>query len=277
VCIGNDVWIGENVTIMSGVKIGDGAVLAANSHVVKDVLPYSIVGGNPATLIRMRFEDSIIEQLINLKWWDLEDAVINELSTILCSNNVKELINKAGQIALDYKFGTLASQPSDMQGHMNTIKQYAMKCKRVIEFGVYDCTSTWAMVASRPQWMRSYDIARRPEVDEVEKITKLTGIDFKYINESTIETTIEECDMLFIDTCHMYDFLIMEMNRHHDKVNKYILIHDTEIFGRVDQDGHGKGLFTAIEDFIKRQPEWTIRQHFTHCMGLTILARKNYL
>lgn len=277
VCIGNDVWIGENVTILSGVTIGDGAVLAAYSHVVKDVLPYSMVGGNPAVFIKMRFDDNTIKQLLSLKWWTFEDAVINELSTLLCSNKVNELVDKVGQVALDYKFGTLVTQPSDMQGHMDTIKGYAMKCKRVIEFGVYDCTSTWAMLAARPQWMRSYDISRRSEVDEVERIAKLTNVDFKFMNQSTIETTIEECDMLFIDTCHMYDFLTIELNRHHNNVRKYILMHDTDIFGRKDQDGRGKGLFTAIEDFIRREPGWTIRQHLPHCMGLTVLARKNYL
>ncbi len=68
--IGNDVWIGYKATIMPGVKIGDGAVIATHSTVVKDVEPYSIVGGNPATEIRKRFSPGIIERLLNLKWWD---------------------------------------------------------------------------------------------------------------------------------------------------------------------------------------------------------------
>jgi acetyltransferase-like isoleucine patch superfamily enzyme len=70
VIIGNDVWIGGNVTIMSGVNIGDGAVIAANSHVVKNVEPYSIVGGNPAQLIKKRFSDDIINKLLEIKWWE---------------------------------------------------------------------------------------------------------------------------------------------------------------------------------------------------------------
>ncbi|HPW66874.1 MAG TPA: CatB-related O-acetyltransferase [Salinivirgaceae bacterium] len=60
VIIGNDVWIAANVTILSGVKIGDGAVVAANSVISKDVLPYSVVGGNPQRLIKMRFEQAIV-------------------------------------------------------------------------------------------------------------------------------------------------------------------------------------------------------------------------
>lgn len=68
--IGNDVWVGNNVIIMQGVKIGDGAVLAAGSVVTKDVPPYVIVGGVPALIIRYRFNDKIIESLLELKWWD---------------------------------------------------------------------------------------------------------------------------------------------------------------------------------------------------------------
>ncbi len=93
VIIGNDVWIGSDVTIMSGVRIGDGAVLANNSHVVKDVEPYSIVGGNPAKLIKYRFDKDVIEKLLEIKWWDLSDNKINELSPLLCSENIQDFLN----------------------------------------------------------------------------------------------------------------------------------------------------------------------------------------
>lgn len=68
--IGNDVWIGNSVTIMQGVKIGDGAIIGTNSLVTKDVEPYTIVGGNPARVIRKRFDDETVEFLLKLKWWD---------------------------------------------------------------------------------------------------------------------------------------------------------------------------------------------------------------
>jgi acetyltransferase-like isoleucine patch superfamily enzyme len=67
--IGNDVWIGQNVTLAQGITIGDGAVIAANSLVVKDVAPYSIVGGNPAKPIKNRFNDYIIDAMKALQWW----------------------------------------------------------------------------------------------------------------------------------------------------------------------------------------------------------------
>ena len=92
VIIGNDVWIGANVTIMSGVTIGDGAVIANNSHVVKNVEPYSIVGGNPAKFIKYRFSASQIEKLLQIKWWLWEDFKINEAVPLLCNNNIDDFI-----------------------------------------------------------------------------------------------------------------------------------------------------------------------------------------
>ena len=68
--IGNDVWIGYDATILAGVKVGDGAIIAAKSVVSRDVAPYSIVGGNPAREIRKRFSDEKIKDLLEIRWWD---------------------------------------------------------------------------------------------------------------------------------------------------------------------------------------------------------------
>jgi acetyltransferase-like isoleucine patch superfamily enzyme len=95
VVVGNDVWIGDNVTIMSGVTIGDGAVVANNSHVVKNVEPYSITGGNPAKLIKLRFSKEQIDALLEIKWWDWEDSKINTVCPLLCSPDVDEFIKAA--------------------------------------------------------------------------------------------------------------------------------------------------------------------------------------
>lgn len=76
--IGNDVWIGANATILDGITIGDGAVIAAGSVVTKDVLPYRIVGGNPAKVIKLRFTEDQIDSLIQIKWWDRPEEEIIE-------------------------------------------------------------------------------------------------------------------------------------------------------------------------------------------------------
>ena len=94
IIIGNDVWISDNVTIMSGVKIGDGAIIANNSHVIKDVEPYSIVGGNPAKLIKLRFNEKIIQQLLEIAWWNWDESRINDNKILLNNQNIEEFINK---------------------------------------------------------------------------------------------------------------------------------------------------------------------------------------
>lgn len=92
--IGNDVWIGQYATIMPGVKIGDGAIIAANSTVTKDVEPYAIVGGNPAKLIRKRFEDEMIQLLLKLQWWNWEEKKIFEnLENLVSGNDLQTLKN----------------------------------------------------------------------------------------------------------------------------------------------------------------------------------------
>lgn len=91
--IGNDVWIGYNATIMAGITIGDGAIIATNSTVAKDVEPYTIVGGNPAIEIRKRFSSDQIQKLLTLKWWDWDIQKITRNINKLTSNNIEDLIN----------------------------------------------------------------------------------------------------------------------------------------------------------------------------------------
>lgn len=93
--IGNDVWIGQNVTIMPGVIIGDGAIIAANSTVVKSVEPYSIYGGNPAKFIKKRFSDEKIEFLLKLEWWNWSgEEIFDNLEILTSEAGLEELMNK---------------------------------------------------------------------------------------------------------------------------------------------------------------------------------------
>lgn len=89
--VGNDVWIGQNVTILPGVHIGDGAIIGANSVVAKDVLPYNIVAGNPIKTIRKRFDDETIHFLLKLKWWDWSAEKIFANLETLCSGDVSKI------------------------------------------------------------------------------------------------------------------------------------------------------------------------------------------
>ena len=84
--VGSDVWIGRESVVMPGVRIGDGAIIAAYSVVAKDVPPYAVAGGNPARVIKKRFEDDeLIHLLLRLRWWDLPGEELSELVPLLCS------------------------------------------------------------------------------------------------------------------------------------------------------------------------------------------------
>lgn len=91
IVIGNDVWIGYEAVIMSGVKIGDGAIIGTRAVVTKDVPPYTIVGGDPAKPIRKRFDDSTIEKLEALRWWDWDEETIKHNISAIQSGDIAAL------------------------------------------------------------------------------------------------------------------------------------------------------------------------------------------
>ena len=93
VVIGNDVWIGMNTLILSGIQIGDGAIIGAHSVVTKDVEPYTIVAGNPAKVIRKRFDQETIDALLRIKWWNWDIHKIKDTMPLLLSNRFKEFID----------------------------------------------------------------------------------------------------------------------------------------------------------------------------------------
>jgi len=94
IIIENDVWIGAKSTIMSGVKIHNGAVIAATSTVTKDVPPYAIVGGNPAKIIKYRFTELQIDLLQKIQWWNWDENKIKYEFKNLWSNNIDDFINR---------------------------------------------------------------------------------------------------------------------------------------------------------------------------------------
>lgn len=89
--VGNDVWIGQNVTVMPGVHIGDGAIIGTNSTVASDIPPYSIAVGNPARVIKKRFDDEIIDLLEQYRWWDKTIEEIDSIQPILSDSNLENV------------------------------------------------------------------------------------------------------------------------------------------------------------------------------------------
>ena len=96
--IGNDVWVGQNATILPGVHIGDGAIIGANSVVGSNVEPYTIVAGNPARMIRKRFDDELIDILEKIKWWDKSVDEINNLIPLLTSSDLEKVKAKLSKL-----------------------------------------------------------------------------------------------------------------------------------------------------------------------------------
>lgn len=94
--IGNDVWIGEGCYIKAGVRIGHGAVIGMGSVVTKNVPDYAIVGGNPARMIRMRFPQPIVDGLLKMQWWDLDDIALEKIAPLI--PNPEELLRQQGYL-----------------------------------------------------------------------------------------------------------------------------------------------------------------------------------
>lgn len=91
IIVGNDVWFGYGCLVKNGVKIGSGAIIAAGAVVVKDIPPYSIAAGNPAKVVKKRFDDETIERLLKLAWWDWDIKKITKNLHLICNLNVDEL------------------------------------------------------------------------------------------------------------------------------------------------------------------------------------------
>ena len=96
--VGNDVWMGAEAIVMAGVTIGDGAVIASRAVVTRDVEPYAIVGGNPATVIKLRFEPEVIDKLLAIAWWDWPIEKISEHLPAIVSADLSQLARLADGI-----------------------------------------------------------------------------------------------------------------------------------------------------------------------------------
>jgi hypothetical protein len=107
-------------------------------------------------------------------------------------------------------------------------------------------------------------------------------VDFQFVLGNTLEIDIEQTDLLFIDTWHAYQQLKGELAKHHSKVNKYIVLHDTSNFEFQDETsyeewgwkGENKGIWPAVEEFLQERTEWELHERYTNNNGLTILKRK---
>jgi len=177
--------------------------------------------------------------------------------------------------AIDDNFNRVRAESSDMEGHMDVIRQYASMCPTIAEFGVYDCTSTWALLAGCPKQLTSYDVSRRPEVSQVEStVSRCPQVTFKFVLDSSLNVDIGSVDLLFIDSYHTYEHIKLELAKHASSVTQYIILHDTTTFADIDENQQRPGLWLAVEEFLHSHQEWVVQVRFTHCHGLTVLQRR---
>lgn len=162
---------------------------------------------------------------------------------------------------------------NDINEHLPKLLELANECETVTEFGVRWGYSTRAFLLSKSKLI-SYDIELNQRVTQLFDIARQTGKDCSYLMANTLELTIDETDLLFIDTDHSYGQLRAELDRHHTKVKRYIAFHDTYTFGTTGQaPGDKKGLLTAIIEFMRDHPEWRFKYHTTNNNGLTVIER----
>jgi cephalosporin hydroxylase len=166
----------------------------------------------------------------------------------------------------------LISSP-DIAEHLPRLNQLARECRHVTEFGVRWGSSTAAFLNSDAT-LRSYDIVEDPSVAELFRLAQDAGKDARYIIASSLEIgTLEETDMLFIDSKHTYQQASAEL-KYANSVRKYIVLHDTTTFGTIGEDG-SVGLWPAVVEFLAHSTDWTMVERLHNNNGLTVMARRS--
>ena len=190
----------------------------------------------------------------------------------------------------------LCRQPSDINEHLPTLARYASECKTVTECGVRSAVSSYAFgsaLVSKPgARLIQVDTKSHPNIQAFQNECLAEGLVSVFYEQSDLLCPLEQTDLLFIDTWHIYGHLKRELARWHPHVSKYIILHDTEIDGirgetlrvgwnPVEQSKSSgipiedicRGLQPAIDEFLAEHPEWKVHVRYTNNNGLTILAR----
>ena len=202
--------------------------------------------------------------------------------------DIKNMESKTDAIKLAQKYfdnkKLYLTDSADICEHLDVLKKYASHADHIIEIGVRTMVSTWAFILGRPKKLISVDILSPSHflkddgclLNIVEEICEKMNIDFEFILGSSLEITLEETDLLFIDTDHTYNQLIQELNLHGNKSKKWIILHDTESCKNYIKNSLGVmtgGMQDAIDEFLFNNKQWCIKDVYTNNNGLTILER----
>jgi SAM-dependent methyltransferase len=187
---------------------------------------------------------------------------------------------------LEQRYERLCAEPSDINEHLPVLRELASACSNVAEFGTRGGVSTTALLMGLRDKVRAKGGGG---------FLKIADIDYAAVGNALAElgpslkgdavwlqgevgdtlagVTVDSCDMLFIDTLHTYDQLITELDMYHDRVDKWIALHDTVTFGAKGEDGKEPGLRQAVADFLSGHSEWSELRHYENNNGLTVLER----
>jgi hypothetical protein len=199
---------------------------------------------------------------------------------------------------LESSYRARCREPSDINEHLPTLSRYASECQHVTECGIRTAVSSYAFAAALVKIPGSklvqVDPNSHPNIVQFQELAAAEGLQAVFHQQSDLVCPIEETDLLFIDTWHIYGQLKRELARWHPHVRKYIILHDTTVdewrgetirngWDAVQQsretgipvDEIRKGLWPAVDEFLVDHPEWKLRERFTNNNGLTILERSH--
>jgi hypothetical protein len=214
----------------------------------------------------------------------------------LLKTSLKEIKSITGMIPSNYK--RVCDTRSDINEHLPTLRRYASQCSSVAEMGVRSVVSTWAFLqglldTGKPASLQCIDINDVPAIPDISHMVSHYDISLSFVKGDSATTRIEPVDLLFIDTWHVYAHLKRELAFHCKSVNKYIIMHDTTLYGdrgesvkcgwntaeQAAKSGYPEaeirmGLEPAVREFLEWHPEWFVKEVFTNNNGLTVLEKR---
>lgn len=226
----------------------------------------------------------------------LNVCAMDKAMSVTGATDNTQWMREAAVDLIESNYKSACTRPTDIHEHLPTLRAYTEKCRHVTECGVRAVVSSWAFAAGllgKPDAkLIQVDLVTNDHVVEFGTMARLAGIPTVFYQQSDLDCPIEDTDLLFIDTWHVYGHLKRELSRWHSHVRKYIIMHDTTVDewrGETLRCGWNatqqsvqtgipveeitRGLWPAVEEFIQQHPEWTIEQRYTNCNGLTVLKR----
>jgi hypothetical protein len=198
---------------------------------------------------------------------------------------------------LKHNYEILCNTPSDINEHLPTLYGYSLECNHITECGVRKAVSSYAFAlglhGKADSKLIQVDVVKSDDVEGFADECEYDGVSTVFYEGSDLDCPMEETDLLFIDTWHIYGQLKRELARWHSYAKKYIILHDTTVDGeegesirlgsniveQVEKSGFTeeeirKGLWPAVEEFLAEHPTWILKERYTNNNGLTVLMRK---